>query len=217
MTVKKIKVKQGECMSSYAKKYGFHDPDVIYSHADNSSFKAERKNPHILKKGDAVIIPEKIKKEENCAAGSTHVFKAKGLITQIKLIVEDFEGTPLAGKQYDLEVEDTSLEGTTGSDGLVEKKIDAAAKRGKITVWLDDKKKKSITWPLNIGSLEPSGENSGVQSRLNNLGYSCGKIDGKIGEKTNAAIKAFKIVNGLNKDEVLDAATKDKLKEVFGI
>ena len=59
MTVKTIKVKQGECMSSYAKKYGFHDPDVIYSHPANSALKTERKNPHILKKGDVVKIPDR--------------------------------------------------------------------------------------------------------------------------------------------------------------
>jgi len=217
MTVKTVKVKQGECMSSYAKKYGFHDPDVIYSHADNSALKAARDNPHILKKGDVVKIPDKVKKEEICAAGATHVFKVKGLTTQFKIIVEDFEGTALGGKKYDLEIDNTTLDGMTGGDGLIEKDIDAVAKRGKLTVWLDDEKTKSITWPLAIGSLDPYEENTGVQSRLNNLGYACGKVDGKIGKKTKAAIKVFKTINGLDKDEVLDTATKDKLKEVFGI
>ena len=216
MAVKTVKVKQGDCMSSYAKKYGFHDPDVIYSHEDNATLKQVRDNLHLLKKGDKVKIPEKVKKQESCAAGASYSFKVKGLVTQFKLIVEDFEGNALSAKKYDLEIGRTTILGTTGGDGLVEQNIDAAEKRGKLTVWLDDEKTKSIVFPLSIGSLDPYKENAGVQSRLNNLGYTCGKVDGKIGDRTKAAIKAFKTNNGLDKDDVLDDTTKNKLKEVFG-
>lgn len=36
-----------------------------------------------------------------------------------------------------------------------------------------------------------------LQRRLNELGYSCGKVDGKYGSKTQAAVKAFQEANGL--------------------
>jgi peptidoglycan hydrolase-like protein with peptidoglycan-binding domain len=56
-----------------------------------------------------------------------------------------------------------------------------------------------------------------VQARLNNLGYDCGKVDAVIGKKTKTAIHAFKKNNGLADDDVLDNATRDKLKNIYGL
>ncbi|MBL4764877.1 MAG: peptidoglycan-binding protein [Colwellia sp.] len=213
----KHKVKQGDCLASIAKQYGFHEPEIIYSNASNSALKSKRKNLHILKKGDVVKIPDKENKQESITDGKKHSFVAKGLITEFKLLLENFDGTALANKEYLLAIEGALHEGTTTEAGLVAHKIDASATGGKITVWLDSEKIQSITWLLNIGFLDPLDENSGVQARLNNLGYDCGEIDGKIDNKSKLAIKAFKTNNGLNKDDVVDDITKKKLKEVYGI
>ncbi len=213
----KHKVKQGDCLSSLAKQYGFHDPSIIYSHAKNSALKTKRKNLHVLKKGDVVQLPDKENKKKSIADGEKHTFVAKGLITEFKLLIEDFDGTPLGGKKYLLNIQDILHEGTTTGAGLVENKIDASATKGKLTVWLDSEKTQSIMWPLNIGFLDPHEENSGVQARLNNLGYDCGEVDGDIGDKAKLAIKAFKTRNGLNKDDVVDDITKNKIKEVYGL
>lgn len=39
-----------------------------------------------------------------------------------------------------------------------------------------------------------------IQNKLNDLGYDCGKADGKMGEKTKTAIKKFQKDNGLEAD-----------------
>lgn len=214
--MKSHKVKQGECFSSIAKQYGFHDPDKIYSDAANASLKAQRKNLHLLKKGDAVKIPDKALKQETCPADAKATFVAKGFITQLKLLVEDFNGNALSETNYTLDVAGTIYEGKSSSTGLVEQKIDAQAMQGTITLWLDDKKKNAIKWPLKIGSLDPHDENTGVQARLNNLGYACGKVDGHIDKLTKQAIHAFKANNGLADDDVLDEATKNKIEALYG-
>ena len=216
LIMKSHKVKQGDCFSSITKQYGFHDPEVIYSDPANSSLKAKRKNMHLLKKGDVVKIPDKVPKKETCPCDAKSKFKAKGFITQLKIIVEDFSGNAFSGMDYTLDLEGTIYEGKTTSAGLVEQKIDAQAMQGTITIWLDNKKKNLIKWPLKIGSLDPHDDNAGVQARLNNLGYSCGKVDGRIDKQTKQTLKVFKANNGLADDDVLDDTTKNKIEAVYG-
>ncbi|MFZ5758216.1 MAG: peptidoglycan-binding protein [Thermodesulfobacteriota bacterium] len=209
-------IKKGECLSSLAERYGFHHPDVLHSHADNSALKAKRDNPNVLCPGDRVAIPDKTPKEESGADGQKHRFKAKGIRTHLRLLVEDVAGTALAGRPYTLEVGREEFTGTTGGDGLVEHLVTAAETRGRLTVWLDDAKTSSLVWPLEIGALEPHTETRGLQARLNNLGFTCGKADGIVGPKTKAAVRAFKQKNGLADNDTIDDATKNKIKEVYG-
>lgn len=50
-----------------------------------------------------------------------------------------------------------------------------------------------------------------IQSRLKQLGYLTGTVDGDFGEATQAAVKAFQANNGLNPDGVVGKQTFDKL------
>ena len=214
--MKTHRIDKGECFSSLAEKYGFHDPNEHYTHPDHAGLKAKRENLNLLCKGDAVKIPDKEKQEIAGAGGQRHKFKAKGIRTYLRLLVEDYEGNSLAGKEYKLEVGNEVFEGQTGGDGLVEHMVLASVTEGRLEVWLDDAAKSSMVWPLDIGDLEPHDQNRGVQARLNNLGFSCGAVDGIVGPDTKAAIKAFKKKNGLSDDDILDDATKNKLKTVYG-
>jgi len=210
------KIKTGECFSSLAEKYGFHEADALYSHADNATLKAKRKNPNLLVTNDRVTIPDKTSKKESCADSAKHRFKAKGIHTHLRLLLEDFQGNALGTKAYALEIGNDKFEGKTKSDGLVDHLVLAASTDGTLTVWLGADKKKSIIWPLEIGFLEPHDTNKGVQARLNNLGYTCGKEDGIVGPNTKSAIKVFKKNNGLADDDTLDDTTRNKIKDVYG-
>ena len=209
-------IKKGECLSSLSAQYGFHDPDVLYSHPANASLKAKRDNPNLLCPGDTVTIPDKTEKKVERPDGNKHQFKAKGLRTHLRFLVEDVDGIALAGKKYKLEVGTEFFEGTTAGDGLIEHPVLATETNGKLTVWLDDTKTSALIWPLEIGALEPHKVTSGIQARLNNLGFNSGKVDGIVGPRTKAAVKAFKKKNGLANNDVIDDATKNKLKEVYG-
>lgn len=50
-----------------------------------------------------------------------------------------------------------------------------------------------------------------LQTTLNNLGYNCGKVDGKFGEKTKSALKKYQKAVGLEADGVCGKKTTQKL------
>jgi len=62
---------------------------------------------------------------------------------------------------------------------------------------------------LNITAPEDKKQ---IQIALQNAGYYKGKIDGKIGSRTKAAIIAFQKAKQLNPDGVVDAKTWEELK-----
>jgi N-acetylmuramoyl-L-alanine amidase len=214
--MKKHIIQRGECLSSLAEKYGFHDPDVLHSLPENSELKATRKNPNLLCKGDKVKIKDKVIKYESGADAQKHRFKVKGLRTWLRFMIEDFDGNALANKKYQLDIGSDSYSGMTAGDGLIEHRVMASETRGTLTVWIDDSGTNSLVWPLEVGHLEPYDTNRGIQARLNNLGFGCGEVDGIIGPKTRAAAKAFKKKNGLADNDTIDTTTKNKLKDVYG-
>jgi N-acetylmuramoyl-L-alanine amidase len=69
---------------------------------------------------------------------------------------------------------------------------------------------------LQIGHLDPVEETTGIQGRLNNLGFDCGEVDGIIGPQTEAAVRAFQDEHSLEADGIPGPKTQAKLKEVHG-
>mgnify|MGYP000144413897 CR=1 FL=1 len=210
-------IKSGDCLASIAKLYGFHDADIIYQYAANAEFKKSRPNLHILNPKDKVYIPEKTAKTITIASENCSVFTIKGLLTELKLAIEDFDGNPLPNTDYLLDIAGITYQGKTDSEGMVVEKIDALAKKGQLTLFLDADKKNSIFWSVELGALTPHIETTGIQARLNNLGYYCANEQGDIDSTTLNAISAFKVNNGLANDSVIDNALTSKLMSVYGI
>ncbi|HBP18834.1 MAG TPA: hypothetical protein DEA08_13750 [Planctomycetes bacterium] len=67
-----------------------------------------------------------------------------------------------------------------------------------------------------MGGLAPPEDTSGLQQRLNNLGYHCGEEDGQAGAVTRQRLEAFQRAAGLETSGQLDDATKAKLLELHG-
>ena len=51
-------VKQGECLSSIARRFGFRDWKKIYQHPMNADLRQKRPNPNVLHPGDRIFISE---------------------------------------------------------------------------------------------------------------------------------------------------------------
>jgi N-acetylmuramoyl-L-alanine amidase len=210
------KVKQGECLSSIAKKYGFIDYRIIYDYGENAAFKQKRPNPNIIFPGDVIVIPDHDVKELSKPTEQTHNFVLDAHPVKLRLVVKDDEDKPLANMKYELKVGDATFNGTTDGSGKIEQVIQADDTTAELVLSSAEGENQNVVgiFKLELGHLDPVEEASGVQARLNNLGYDCGKVDGIIGPKTQEAISHFQSQNGLPETGHADAATKNKLKQL---
>ncbi|NNF00457.1 MAG: peptidoglycan-binding protein [Pyrinomonadaceae bacterium] len=203
----KVKVGQGESAISIAKKNGFFWK-TVWNHGENASLKARRKDPSLLFEDDEIFIPEKRKKEVSKATEAEHTFKIKGDPCKLKLRLLQL-GKPRKNEDYVIEIGGNRIEGTTDSDGKLEHFIPGDARTGTLSL-----RNGMETYPVRIGDLDPLEKDSGIQQRLNNLGFSCGSEDGEISEQTKEALKKFQAEYKLKVTGEADSATKAKLKEL---
>jgi hypothetical protein len=205
----KQKVGAGETTMSIARKNGFFWR-TIWDHAENAELKAKRRDPNVLFEDDDIFIPEKRPKEVSKGTESEHVFKLKGEPGKLKIRLLKL-GKPRANESYVIDLGTQVIEGKTDADGRIEHFIPGDAGTGKLI--LRDGKE---IHPLRLGHLDPLDLLSGVQQRLNNLGYSCGAEMGgaEMGEQTKEALKKFQADQQLNETGEADEATKAKLKEL---
>ncbi len=197
----------GETTSSLAKKKGFFWK-TIWEHPENAGLRAKRKDPNVLYETDDIFIPEREIKKVSKGTEAQHVFRRKGEPSKIKMQMFAL-GKPRANEDYIFDVDGKQTNGKTDGDGKLEHFIPGDAKSGKL-IFKGGKEIHS----LRLGNLDPLDQISGVQQRLNNLGYNCGGENGKLGEKTKAALKKFQADNKLNASGEPDAATKAKLQQL---
>ena len=210
------KVKQGDCLSSIAKKYGFPDYKVIWDDGANADLKNKRVNPNILFPGDVVVIPDIDLKQVDKSTEQKHNFVLDAGTVKLQLIVKDDEDKPYSNCKYDLRIDGKEFSGTTDGSGKLVQEIPADSVSGEVALYSNDGESENISALLKIelGHLDPIAEATGVQARLNNLGFFCGKVDGIIGPMTEEALKAFQQKNGLSVTGSADQATRDKLAQL---
>ena len=213
---KNHKVKQGDCLSSVAKKYGFPDYKVIWDDGANAQLKEKRKNPNMLFPGDMIVIPDLELKQVDKSTEQTHNFVLDAGTVKFQLIVKDDEDKPFANCRYDLKIDGKPFEGNTDGSGKIEQEIPADALSGEVAIYQKDGENESVVtvFKLELGHLDPVAEATGVQARLNNLGFFCGKVDGIIGPMTQEALKAFQEKTGLSVTGSADQATRNKLAQM---
>lgn len=206
-------VRKGESLPSIAERYGFADWKTIYENAKNGDFRQKRTDPYVLAPGDQIFIPDKEQKYVKVATEQLHRFQLKRQMAQVRLVLEDEEGTAFADMAYQLKVGDEVFEGKTDRAGVLEAEVPAIADEGELTLWVDAEN--SYTWMIEIGHLDPIDTIPGVQARLNNLGFDCGE-SGQLDEATKEALAAFQEAQGLEATGEPDEATQSKLLEAHG-
>jgi len=204
--------KQGDCIESIASKHGLFW-ETVWNDPNNAQLKSVRKDPNVLEPGDKVFIPEKRLKEEPGATEQRHRFKRKGVPSLIHIILRDEEDRPRSGLEYVLEIDGKLVSGKTGTDGKIEHAIPPGAKQGKLTVGAGENAEE---YDLQLGYLDPVSEISGIQARLNNLGFDCGEGNDVLGPETKDAIWAFQEQYGLKPTGKPDEMTKQELKKRHG-
>jgi hypothetical protein len=207
-------VSQGECITSIACRYGF-TAQTIYGHSNNEGLRQARPNPHILYPGDQVFIPKVRFEKTSGATGRVHRFVLKqGAVKRLRLAIEDVEGKRLSNCSFELQLDNRVERGKTTANGLIERDVPVDLSEATLKIEIEQIK---YTWNLQIGYLNPAADApdqgvSGIQARLQNLGFYDGPIDGIPGTKTEDAVKSFQQMNPpLPIDGLCEGATLAKL------
>lgn len=199
------RVKQGECLATIAAQHGWL-PQSLWEQPQNAALAELRKDMHCLLPGDEVHVPSRRPRDE--AVQTDGVGRFQLAVVPAKLRLRLLEGDePRAGEAYRLEYDDGQvLEGSTDGDGWVDQPLPVAVR--KATLSLKDGREQ---YELAVGGLDPADTPSGAQGRLANLGYYFGKVDGKLGPMTQAALRRFQRTAGLEATGEVDAATAEAL------
>ena len=163
-----------------------------------------------------MFIPEKEKRIESAASDTKHTYRYLDTVRSFYLELIDYDGNLLENHTYKLKVSGILYEGDCAQPIDIDLPIDAD--HGTLQVFNEDGVEIENS-TLDFDELDPVVEKSesitGVQARLNNLGYFAGSIDNDLGEMTQDAVRRFQMDNGLqvtgNPDDI-----RDKLIEKYG-
>ncbi len=205
---KQYTAKQGDCLSSIALEYG-HFPATIWNHPDNANLRRLRRDPNILLAGDLVVVPDREPGSVPGATGKRHRFVRRGVPEMLYIQIEDEEGKPVAGAEYRMTLDGHGVEGTTDADGWIEEPIPPNARAGMLVVVVDNQEQEH---ELELGHLDPIEELTGVQARLQNLGYDC-PLNGELDELTEIAVKRFQQQHELEPTGEPDEQTRARLQD----
>lgn len=212
-------VRQGEYFALIAKEAGIRNWRTIYNHPRNADLRSKRPDPNVLFPGDRIYIPDKTTKTATCATGKTYVFKVPAPTIQIQIkLKEQREGKPLKNAKCILKVGDTEYPLTTDGEGRLKQEVPVGTETADLIV-----PDYFLEWRLQVGNLDPLRQGSdqrhivtGVQGRLNNLGYPCGEVDGQLGPRTCRALRDFQRqamgrddADGQLDDETIDALERE--------
>ena len=204
----RVTINQGDDIAKLAHEYG-HFPDKIWNHPENAALKAKRKTPNQLMPGDEVFVPDLELRQENKATDQKHKFKRKGTPHKFRIQLKRL-GKPRKNEDYVLEIDDKQKTGKSDGEGVIEEWIPGNAKSGRLVL----QGGKEVI-PLRLGDLNPVDEISGIQQRLNNLGFKCGSESGEMDDQTRRALIRFQEAYKLEASGDRDAATIAKLRELY--
>lgn len=202
-------VRQGDHLERIAYRFG-DTPDAIWGAPQNAKLRELRGDGHILCPGDLLFVPRRREpKQVDLAVGSTNQFTTKVPRTRVSVTLTS-GGEPLAGEPFRV-VEAPAVTGQTTAEGEASFEVPVALRRVRVVLT-----RLGVELPLDVGGLDPLHETTGMQMRLLHLGHHHGPVDGRLGEATRAAVKAFQRARGLVPSGVPDAATLAALREAHG-
>ena len=192
-------MQEGECFLSISFEHGFFW-QTLWNLPSNKELRTSLQDPGQLLVGDRVMIPERQLKELPAITEVRHKYVKLGATAKLRLVVE-YEDMPVCDADYVLTIGALVQKGTTDGQGLLEVAIPPNAPDGLLEI-------KGLRFALQLGALDPSSEDVGMQRRLANLGFYRGNLDGIIGPQTREAITEFQARAGIPVSGELDAQTR---------
>lgn len=202
-------VRSGDCLASIASAHG-HAWSTLWRHPDNADLRKARKDPNVLFPGDRVTIPPVRQSVSHRPTGARHRYVLKTTPARLNLELR-WGGEARAGEPYELKIGSQVRKGVLGPKGDLSEPIlpDVSA-----AVLVVGEGARRTEMALQIGSLLPATGLAGAQSRLANLGYLTGEVDGTWDEKTWRALRQFQRDAAIEPTGELDQETGSLLVSV---
>jgi hypothetical protein len=205
-------VEKDEHVAAIAAQYGFHSFTTIWDHPKNAEIRQLHENPHVLKPGDTVFIPDHSKSKATRATGDLYQFTLKSDPIKLRIKLLSFIGDPLDGAACTLTVDGAETNLKSDADGFVEMVIPPATRAATLTT--DDQQ-----YELIVGGLDPIDTPSGLQARMRNLGYDldAGDEENRVDpDQLRFAIELFQYDQELPITGEADEQTKLAIQKVAG-
>jgi hypothetical protein len=182
----------------------------ILKHPQNAELFKERVDT-ILYPGDKIFIPDKRLDIAVAPSGKRYTFCIRPIPTKrkIRMLIKNNDGQPVTLEPVRVTVEGEVIDISTNKEGYLEVMIPILAKEAELQM----SGKKRI---LKIAYLDPVNKISGIQARLNNLGFKAGPADGINGKKTKAAVRAFQESRNIKVDGIAGPQTQRHLIDAHG-
>ena len=202
-------VAQGETVSLLAVQYGLL-PDAIWNSPGNQSLKKQRDCRDVLYPGDQLEIPEPKLKKAPAQAGKLYHIQKKAPPLMLHVRFLDANDQPRSGLSYLITMRsaegDEDRKGATDGDGFLHEPLTPKIHSAEVTLCYGDDQE---FHEFRLGHLDPVDTISGLQQRLNNLGYLCGK-ETAMGPWTAGALADF------HSDQKIDGLTDDDYQKMAG-
>lgn len=165
-------IRQGDYLTKLAARFDF-DADRVWNDAANADLRATRPNREILQPGDVLRIPTRGREGDRITAGGAHTFRRVVPTVGVRLVLKTTDGQPAAGHTFQIEGLPAGTEsstGTVGDDGVVQFRAPVGVDSVRLVL-------ESTSPPMRrsllvrIGHMDPVDEPSGVQKRLQHLGF----------------------------------------------
>lgn len=189
-------VKQGERLATIAAMYGV-SPTIIYADPDNAELWKKRPNPNQLLPGDEVSLGDP-NRPSDLPTGAGHTLMiASGRDEMLSIFLGSRYDASFAGQRFELKAGKRTIQGKVPDDNVIVAVIALGTESGELKLWLSEDPEVIASWTLKVGHLDPITEVSGVQARLNNLGYGAGEVDGNEDDDLKGAVASFQNDVGL--------------------
>lgn len=212
-------VQQGENLSAIARKYKIPRWQDIYDDADNEDLRSLRPDPNLLYPGDVVVIPDIEPQHAMVATDQKHRFVVRRNSQTLKIRLLNTNEEPLSDEvrvEAELAGEIRPLE--RDGDSVVELRL-MSTDPSELLLHLYKSQEATVPWrtyTVELSRLDPSDTISGVQARLNALGYSVGAVDGIVGDQTRRGVEAFQTAKELTVDGEPGPQTQSALTDAYG-
>lgn len=197
-------MRQGECVASIARRYGFRDHEALYNHPDNADLRRLRPDPNVLFPGDAVVVPDTDGRPDRVETTALHTFRLRLPRKVLRVRLVDADGDGRAGLPVELHIDRDTRTLDTDGDGALEVPLPPDVAR--LTLRVD-----GVEAALAPGHLDPPRDTldrgaSGLRARLHNLGYA---TDTEASFRD--ALRLFQLDEGIAATGLADNATTDAL------